>query len=141
MMDVTSINGVGIECIYTAAAVYRVEPAIIASVLSVENGRVGTASKNKDGSYDLGVMQINTVWLDKLSQCGYSRHEIQYNACSNVWIGTWILSLKIHKNKNFWAGVGDYNSSHLPQNKAYQQKVAAAFYELAAYLSKPPKNI
>ena len=137
MISALLINGVPVECINQAAIEFHVPAVIIASVLTVENGKVGMATRNKNKTYDYGPMQINTVWLDKLSRHGYSKNEIQNNACTNVWVGTWILSKKLAQSKDFWHGVGGYNSFHLPQNYNYQQKVAKKYYCLVSYLSNP----
>lgn len=76
------VNDVPIDCINRAAIVYKV-PALILSVIKKENGRNGGASKNKNGTYDYGVMQINQIWLPKISGYGYTKKDIQFNACKN----------------------------------------------------------
>lgn len=136
MVSALLINDVPVECINKAAVTYHVPAAIIVSVLNVEGGKVGKATPNTNGTYDYGPMQINSIWLDKLSNYGYTKEEIRDNPCSNVWIGTWILSQNVTKNyNNFWYGVGSYNSHHITQNYVYQQKVAKNYYDLINYLS------
>jgi hypothetical protein len=88
----------------------------------------GKANRNTNGTYDYGPMQINTVSLNDLARFGYSIDEIKNNPCTNVWVGTWILSEKIKKSKNFWRGIGNYNSKNFPQNTNYQFKVAKVYY-------------
>ena len=66
-MSVLFIHGVPIECINTAAIQYYVPAKIIISVLTIENGRVGEANPNQNGTYDYGPMQINTIWLEQSS--------------------------------------------------------------------------
>jgi len=135
MISALLINGVPVECINQAAVAFHVPAVIIASVLTVENAKAGSATTNRNGTYDYGSMQINTVWVDKLHQYGYTKEEIKNNPCTNVWVGTWILSQKIARGKDFWHGVGGYNSFHLPQNYRYQRKVAKKYYSLMSYLS------
>ncbi|MEO8402768.1 MAG: lytic transglycosylase domain-containing protein [Gammaproteobacteria bacterium] len=137
MISALFINGVPVECINNAAIAFHVPAVIIASVLTVENGKAGMATPNKNGTYDYGSMQINSVWLNQLTQYGYSKEEIKNNPCTNVWIGTWILSQKLATGKDFWHGIGGYNSFHLPQNYSYQKKVARTYYALVSYLSNP----
>lgn len=137
MISALLINGVPVECINQAAIAFRVPAVIIASILTVENGKSGSATPNSNGTYDYGSMQINTVWINKLNQYGYTKDEIQNNPCTNVWVGTWILSQKIAHGKDFWYGVGGYNSFHLAQNYRYQKEIVKKYYTLMSYLSHP----
>ncbi len=137
MMSALLINDVPVECINQAAISYHVPATLIVSVLTVENGKVGHATPNKNGTFDYGPMQINTIWLDKLKPLGYSKDELLDNPCTNVWVGTWILSQRIAKTPHFWYGVGSYNSYSLPQNYRYQKQVWSKFDSLISYLSNP----
>jgi soluble lytic murein transglycosylase-like protein len=136
MISVLFINDVPIKCINQAATQYHVSAYVIASILRVENGRVGMATLNKNGTYDYGPMQINSIWMDKLSQYGITKDQVQYNPCTNVWVGAWILSQKLAQEKDYWHGVGTYHSYTSPQNSRYQQKVAATYYNLISYFSQ-----
>jgi hypothetical protein len=134
------IHDVPIECINQAAITYHVPATLIVSVLLTENGRAGTASLNKNGTYDYGPMQINTIWLDKVRPYGFTKEDIQYNACVNVSVGTWILSQRIADSNNLSFGVGSYNSYSLPQNYKYSSKVSQNYKLLQQYLSSPTKK-
>ena len=55
-------------CILIAAQAYSVPPIVLSGIYQVEQGRVGQeVGPNKNGSYDLGPMQINTIWLPELA--------------------------------------------------------------------------
>src|ERR1700722_7251590 len=95
MISALLIHGVPIECINRAAITYIVPAKVIIAVLEVEGSRVGSATPNKNGTVDLGPLQINSSWLKQLSQYGYTREQLQYNPCINVMVGTWILSTKL----------------------------------------------
>jgi len=123
------INGVPINCITQAAIQYKIPTTIIVSVLKTENGKIGTANKNKNGTIDYGPMQINSIWLKKIKKFGYSAHDLQYNPCINVNVGTWILAQKIAKHKAVWLGVGDYHSHSYYKNLKYRYKVSI-YYDL-----------
>jgi len=139
-MSALIIHDVPIECINKAAIAYHVPATLIVSVLLTENGRVGTARWNTNGTYDYGPMQINTIWLNKIKPYGIMRDDIQYNACTNVWVGTWILSQRIADSKNLSYGVGSYNSYSLPQNYRYSNKVSEKYQQLVRYLSASLPN-
>lgn len=135
MISALLVHGVPIECINQAAVVYHVPAALIISVLSVEGGRVGMASPNNNGTYDYGPMQINTIWIDKLKPYGYSLQQIQYDACTNVMVGAWILGTSIANSPDLWRGIGGYHSDTPPLNQAYQYKIWNVYEMLAHYLS------
>src|SRR6185312_5860169 len=101
---------------------------------AVEGGRLGSASHNKNGSYDYGPMQINSIWLPKLAAYGYTQHHLQYDACANVMAGTWILSQNIANARNLWHGIGGYHSYTPHLNQGYQKKVADVYHLLQRYL-------
>lgn len=117
------IHGVPIECINQAAIAYYVPAKTIISVLLTEGGNVGTASINKNGTYDYGPMQINSIWLPKIAPYGYTQQHLQYDPCLNVQVGTWILSREIAEGQDYWQGIGNYHSHTRKLNQHYQQQV------------------
>lgn len=137
MLSALLVNGVPIECINHAAIAYHVPATLITSILLTEGGKVGSATPNKNGSYDYGPMQINTIWLNKLHEFGITQDDIQYNPCINVWVGTWILSQRIADATNLSYGVGSYNSYSPPQNYRYRTKVSGVYNNLNYLLSIP----
>jgi hypothetical protein len=46
---------------------------VLPAIHVVEGGTVDTVSQNRDGSQDLGLMQINTRWLPVLAR--HTRHD------------------------------------------------------------------
>ena len=121
------INDIPIDCINHAAIVYHVPATVILSVIKQESGRNGQAVHNKNGTFDYGVMQINTIWLSKLANYGYTKEDLQYNACKNVEAGTWILAQGLAKGKTTWQGIGNYNSHTTKYNKRYRDSVYQHF--------------
>jgi hypothetical protein len=43
-------------CLLAASYANNLEPRLLMSVIAVEGGRIGLASKNKNGTEDLGIM-------------------------------------------------------------------------------------
>lgn len=135
------IHGVPIECINQAAITYLVPAKIIISVLAAEGGRPGMAKPNKNGTFDYGPMQINTIWLPKVAVYGYTKAQIQYDPCVNVMVGTWILSNKIasileHSNGgDYWRGVAGYHSLTPDLNARYQGKILTNYRLLSDILA------
>jgi hypothetical protein len=135
MLSALLIHGVPIECINQAAVRYYVPAKVIISVLETEGGRVGMASPNRNGTFDFGPMQVNSVWIKKIASYGYTQQDIQYDPCKNVMVGAWILSTQIAEDQentenSYWKGIGDYHSHTLDKNIQYQQIVYKHYYLL-----------
>lgn len=111
------INDIPISCINHSAVEFHVPASLIVSVLSIERGATGTINRNKNGTYDMGPMQINSSWLPILKKYGYSANDIIYDACKNVQVGTWILANNISKSNKLWKGIGNYHSAILKKMK------------------------
>ncbi|MFT3741215.1 MAG: lytic transglycosylase domain-containing protein [Gammaproteobacteria bacterium] len=140
MVSALLIHDVPIECINQAAVTYYVPAQVIISVLNVEGGRAGTASLNRNGTFDYGPMQINSKWLPKIAPYGYTREQIQYDPCVNVMVGAWILSTKIadsvQTQGGYWHGVAGYHSLTPTLNDTYQTKVLTNYEQLSRVLSQ-----
>lgn len=131
------INDVPVECINKAAIQYHIPATIIISVLRMENGRIGDAIPNKNGTFDYGPMQINSIWLKEIKKYGYTKEAIQYDPCANVAVGAWLLSRAIADDKTLWKGVGNYHSHTVDKNSAYRSKVQKIYTLLTTYLNDP----
>lgn len=133
-MSALLIHGVPIECINKAAVTYYVPASIIISVLNTEGGEPGMANINKNGTVDYGSMQVNSVWLSKVEPYGYTVEKLQFDPCSNVMVGTWILAQDISKSPYSWKGIGDYHSATFSKNISYQGKVLSHYATLEEIL-------
>lgn len=125
------INDVPVNCINQAAIANHVPATLILSIMKKENGRNGQAVPNKNGSYDLGVMQVNTCWLSVLARHGYTHGDLQFNPCKNVMAATWILAMGLANGKTLWSGVGNYNSHTARFNKRYRNSVSQDFDKIS----------
>ena len=117
------INDVAVDCINSAAIAYHVPVEIILSVMKQEGGKNAQAVRNKNGTIDYGVLQINSVWLPKIAAYGYTKEDIQYNACKNILAGVWILSKSIANGKNVWSGIGNFHSHTPDHNRDYRNDI------------------
>jgi len=110
-------------CIEQAAQHYRAHSNLIRAVIEAEGGTTGKVSYNKDGSYDMGLMQINSVHLVELARFGITSDMLINNECLNILIGTYYLQRGILTAGTFWVGVGRYRSKTPSLNAEYQQRV------------------
>ena len=67
-----------------------------------ENGRSGKCSKNKNGSYDCGLAQINTDWAAYFQRFGISYAQIAKDACLNIQASAYILRTNYNLKSNDW---------------------------------------
>lgn len=129
------VSDVPLHCINEAAYEYHVPAKLIIAVLNVERGKAGLASRNKNGTYDLGLMQINTSWWPELYRYNITPNRVLYNPCINVQVGTWILGKSIADGQDLLSGIGNYNSHTFAYNKNYAQKIRLTYTNLAQILS------
>lgn len=128
------INDVPVACINQAAIAYHVSASLILSIMKKENGRNGQAIRNKNGTYDLGVFQVNSIWLPTLARYGYTKKDIQFDPCKNVMAGTWILAKGLAQGKSVWSGTANYYS-HTPHlNTLYSNDVYKHYQKISSVL-------
>jgi soluble lytic murein transglycosylase-like protein len=134
MMLPLFISDVPLNCINEAAYEYHVPAKLIISVLNIERGKIGQAVRNKNGTYDLGPMQINTSWWPKLYAYRVTPQQVLYDGCTNVKVGTWILGKEIAEGGNLYNGIGNYHSHTVNFNQSYTDKVRFRYTVLSKFL-------
>lgn len=100
-------------CGYDYAEAYKVPPALVQAIRIKEssaNPNVGKVCKNSDGSCDLGVMQINEWWLDKLHKQNITAKILIEDECVNLAVGTWILATNYFHHKDWKVALAVYNT-------------------------------
>lgn len=105
-------------CIYEIADYYEVPIELIAAVKFAESSNmseVGKIGPNRNGTYDLGIMQINTWWLEdagdsSLIHWGIDEQELLSNPCTNLAVGTWILHQNLSRYKDTKKALAAYNA-------------------------------
>ena len=110
-------------CISLASEYYNVPLAALLGIMAVERGTVGKYSKNENGTWDMGPMQINSVWIPEFKKYGITEKMILNNGCLNVFLGAWILSNHYKKSDSIWEAIGNYHSKHGRLNQKYQNLV------------------
>ncbi len=118
-------------CLLLAAQTYNVPPAVMIGILSVEGGSVGQAVRNTNGSYDLGPMQINTIWVPQLASFwgvnqSTARNWIQNDACTNMGVSAWILRQHLNETKSLSKAISYYHSRTPSLGTKYRKKVYEA---------------
>jgi soluble lytic murein transglycosylase-like protein len=118
-----------------AAQTYSVPPAVLLGIYQVEGGKVGQeVGPNDNGSYDLGPMQINTVWLPELAdRWGVNVHTarrwVRDDPCTNVGVAAWILRRHLNDTGNLAQAISNYHSKTPHFGKRYKKKVIGAMQQ------------
>ena len=115
-------------CLMFASQTYSVPPAVLVGIYKVEGGKVGQEVGNTNGSYDLGPMQINTIWMPELAdKWGVSEstaHKwVRDDACTNVSVAAWILRGHIDETGSLSQAIANYHSRTTHFGTPYKAKV------------------
>jgi soluble lytic murein transglycosylase-like protein len=116
-------------CIFLAAQTYQVPPAVLLGIYQVEAGRAGQeVGPNDNGSYDLGPMQINTIWLPELAEKwgvseSMAREWVRDDACTNVGVAAWIFRGHYDRTNDLTLSIAHYHSRTPRFGMAYKARV------------------
>ena len=111
-------------CFEQAGREYDIAPLLLWGIARTESGfNPNAINRNTNGTYDFGLMQINSSWAATL---GKKRWNALADPCTNVRTGAWILRQCIDKYGYNWRGVGCYNSQTPSKRDRYAAKVESA---------------
>ena len=108
-------------CFEEAGAEYSINPQILKAIAKVEsNFNPRAVNWNKNGTYDFGVMQINSSWYYTLGKDWWMNLG---DPCSNIKGGAKILSGCMKKYGYSWEAIGCYNSQTPSKRDKYAMSV------------------
>lgn len=123
------------SCWEQAAQRHQVNPHLLVAIAEVESGlRARAIGRNTNGSIDIGLMQINTLWLPELGRYGVSAKDL-LDPCVSVHVGAWVLAQKMRRHGNTWTAVGAYNAGSDGLRERYARKVARVLLMRRAFES------
>ncbi|WP_269507303.1 lytic transglycosylase domain-containing protein [Burkholderia sp. IMCC1007] len=118
------------DCLDDAAIFQKVSVSLLRGIAQVESGMNPNAiNTNTNGTVDIGLMQINSTWLPTLAREGITRESL-FDACTNAYVGAWILSQNIRQLGANWNAIGAYNAASPDKRLAYARKVYDAIRTL-----------
>lgn len=110
-------------CWEEAANWYGVNVYLLYAIAKTESGLNPAAiNRNKNGTYDIGLMQINSSWLPVLRKHGIEEKQL-YDACTSIQVGAWILADNMRRMGTTWEAVGAYNARDTALRVKYAWKV------------------
>ncbi|NVN10537.1 lytic transglycosylase domain-containing protein [Nguyenibacter vanlangensis] len=118
-------------CMALAASIYHLPPRVLPSIQAVEGGWNGFVHHNANGTDDLGVMQVNTRWIDPIARFTHVAPLVVYRnlleqPCYNISAAGAIMRLYLNETHgDLMRAVGDYHSHTALLNQSYQALVLA----------------
>ena len=123
-----------------AGKFYHIPWFLIKMVAVTENYKMdpNLIRKNKNNTVDIGLMQINTVWIKKLQKKFNHVDQITLkNPIVNIYAGGFILNYYIKKYGYSWESISYYHSF----NKKYSSKWLIRIKKNILYFVKNNNNI
>ncbi|AXA93477.1 lytic transglycosylase domain-containing protein [Massilia sp. YMA4] len=111
-------------CWEEAASYYGVSAHLLYAIAKTESGLNPKAinRSNKNGTYDIGLMQINSRWLPMLRKHGIEEKQL-YDPCTSIQVAAWILADNMRRMGSTWEAVGAYNARDAALRVKYAWKV------------------
>ena len=126
-------------CWDAAGAYHGIDPWLLYSIGYVESRHNPNAvnASNRNGTRDVGMMQINSIWGPELRRHGVP-NEALFNACASTYIGAWILAKNIKRYGYTWEAIAAYNvgSLNTPARQRIGRNYALKVYEAYDKLSR-----
>jgi soluble lytic murein transglycosylase-like protein len=108
-------------CFQDAGRQYAISPVLLESLARVEsNLNPNAINRNGNGSFDIGLMQINSTWMVRLNR---RPEDLLSDPCANVMAGAWVLRHCLDTYGYTWQAVGCYNARSSGKRIDYAWKV------------------
>jgi hypothetical protein len=125
-----------LACMLAVARVAHLPPRILPVIQHIEGGAKGMVTPDSNGTADLGVMQVNTLWIGAIAararlSPAVAKSKLINDPCFNIAASALILRVYLRQTGGeILPAIGDYHSHTLPLNHAYTLKAEAAAREL-----------
>ena len=128
-------------CFEEAGTMYGIAPRLLWGICKGEsNFNPAAVNYNTNGSYDFGLMQINSSWAPTLRKNGIPWNTLA-DPCTNVKVGAWVLAQCVNDYGYTWAAVGCYNSRTPSKRDRYAARIARLMTQEPAAFQKPRQEL
>jgi hypothetical protein len=124
-----------IECSIQAANHYHIPPLVLLAVAEQEGGKPGQKVRNSNGTYDYGVMQINTVSLADVRRFGINENHVLAKGCYPYYLAAWRLAGHLQNDLgDIWQRAANYHSRTPTYNRIYRLNLIRRAAKIASRL-------
>lgn len=135
---VLACNAFASGCYQQAAQRYGVPAALLKAIaLQESSGNAHAINRNRNGSYDIGLMQINSAWLPTLARHGISAEHL-FDPCVSTLVGAWILANNFARLGYTTQGLGAYNAVTPHKRERYARQVLSRLSQVSVLSEKNP---
>ncbi|MDD5716249.1 MAG: lytic transglycosylase domain-containing protein [Sulfuricurvum sp.] len=109
-----------------AGADFSIEPSLLKRIATIESSLNPHAmNKNKNGTVDIGIMQINSIHLKRLSKIGVTQKAL-LDPEVNIYVGALLLSSHIRRRGYNLDAIGCYHSANPLYKSQWLRRLAMA---------------
>lgn len=126
-------------CWEQVAQRHGIAAGLLYAIARVESGlnpsAVNHSHWHRTGSYDIGLLQINSRHLPLLARHGIREADL-FQPCTNIAVGAWLLADTMARHGTTWQAVGAFNAA-CTQLKGAACDAARARYAWKVYQHLP----
>lgn len=127
------------DCWLQAEKMFNIESELLYAIAQQESAmKPGAIGRNRDGSTDIGLMQINSSHMKRLKKMGVSEKQLLQDPCISVIVGASILSDMMKIYGYSWEAVGAYNAGTSPKRAEIRKRYAKKVWENYKKLKEMP---
>ncbi|AUM69100.1 transglycosylase SLT domain-containing protein [Pseudomonas fluorescens] len=117
-------------CWSRAGQLHAIEPELLQAIADVESGqRPDAINHNRNGTRDIGLMQINSIHLPRLHAQGITEQRLLDEPCLSVEVGASVLAEFIARHGYNWTAVGAYNAGNSPHRQGARLRYARKVWQ------------
>jgi len=111
------------EYFYSAGEEFGVRPEIIKNIALTENRRLNPniVRKNSNGTYDIGLMQINTIRLKELKKIGITKSDLK-DPRESIRAAAYIISKIVNRYGDSDYAIATYHSKTAKYKKRWLKR-------------------